>query len=132
MKIRNGFVTNSSSTSFIIMTKEKLTPEYLAEKLGIKKDSLNYSEVLDLCSQIVKDGKDGFYHHRFEDTNKKLVEEIFGKKTANKYEKLLKKGYNLYSGSLSSEVDDFQSILCVDSFIIDNKDFYMDASCCVW
>lgn len=29
MKIRNGFVTNSSSTNFIIMSKEELTVDNL-------------------------------------------------------------------------------------------------------
>ena len=37
MIIRDGFVTNSSSTSFIIISKKQLTGEYLAEKLGVKK-----------------------------------------------------------------------------------------------
>ena len=34
MKIRMGFITNSSSTNFLIISKEELTEEYLFKKLG--------------------------------------------------------------------------------------------------
>ncbi len=37
MKIRMGFITNSSSTNFLIISKEKLTEDYLFEKLGFIK-----------------------------------------------------------------------------------------------
>ena len=36
MIIRDGFVTNSSSTNFMIISKEKLSSSYLYEKLGFK------------------------------------------------------------------------------------------------
>ena len=50
MKIRMGFITNSSSTNFLIISKEELTEEYLFEKLGFIKDGMlekqteNYAE----------------------------------------------------------------------------------------
>ena len=34
MKIRMGFITNSSSTNFLIISKEELTEDYLFKKLG--------------------------------------------------------------------------------------------------
>ena len=34
MKIRMGFITNSSSTNFLIISKNELTAEYLFKKLG--------------------------------------------------------------------------------------------------
>ena len=37
MKIREGFVTNSSSTNFLIVSKKELDEAYLMEKLGFKK-----------------------------------------------------------------------------------------------
>ena len=39
MKIRNGFVTNSSSTSFILSMKEEFTEENFISALGAEGDS---------------------------------------------------------------------------------------------
>ena len=98
MVIRDGFVTNSLSTSFMIISKKQLTAEYLAEKLGIKKNAPNYYTILSLCEEMVDEGKRGFYHHSYEETDYELVKEFFGDETAQKYKKMSNKGYNVYCG----------------------------------
>lgn len=54
MKIRGDFVTNSSSTNFMIISKEELTTDYLMEKLGIKEKSkfrnIGYSLARDIIN----------------------------------------------------------------------------------
>lgn len=132
MKIRNGFVTNSSSTSYIIISKKELTGEYLASKLGLTKETPNYFEIVNVCKSIVNDGKDGFYHHDYEETNYELVKEIFGVKTANKYKKTIKKGYNIYCGSISSEESDYQIAICLEYLKYSDSDIFIDATDNVW
>mgnify|MGYP000633358387 CR=1 FL=1 len=53
MKIRMGFITNSSSTNFLIISKEELTEEYLFEKLGFIKDGMLEKQGRELCRSII-------------------------------------------------------------------------------
>ena len=49
MKIRIGYVTNSSSTNFLILSKKELTAQYLYKKLGFKKNSPIESAAMEMC-----------------------------------------------------------------------------------
>ena len=133
MKIRDGFVTNSSSTSYIIISKEQLTGEYLAKNLGLTEKSPNYYEILEVCKNMVFDGKRGFYHHTYEESeNYDLIKEIFGEKTANKYKKSIKKGYKIYCGRISSEENDYEITMCLDYMKYKDSEVFIDASDNVW
>ena len=133
MKIRDGFVTNSSSTSYIIISKKDLTGEYLAEKLGLTEKSHNYYEILDVCKNMVIDGKMGFYHHSYEESeNYDLIKELFGEKTANKYKKSVNKGYKIYCGRISSEENDYEITMCLDYMKYKDSEIFIDATDNVW
>lgn len=129
MKIRDGFVTNSSSTSYIIISKKELTGEYLAQKLGITKESPNYYDVVLVCKNMVNDGKNGFYHHSYQESmSYNLIKELFGKDTASKYEKAIKKGYEIYCGRISSDETDYEIAMCLDYMKYKDSEIYIDAT----
>ena len=96
MKIRNGFVTNSSSTNFLIISKKEITTEFLFKKLGFKNDSILADMGWELCNN------------------------------------LLYKGYNSLRGRTHSEDDSLTSFFTMDSFEIDEKDFYINGKNCIW
>ena len=131
MKIRLGFVTNSSSTNFIIISKEELTKEYLYEKLGFDKNSPLRKDGLELCENILR-GLDCFYHDNGKDFYTQ-TKEIFGIKTMEKCKKLLKnKKYHLYYGCTDSETDLLTTLFTTNFFEIEDKDFYLNGTSCIW
>lgn len=132
MKIRDGFVTNSSSTNFMIVCKEELTPEYLSKKLGFKSNSFIKSLGDDLSYQIVSGTTRGVRWYEIDEINYESILKIFGKKSAEKYRKLSEKGYHTYIGYTSSDDDCLSSFMTMDCFVIDEKDFYMDGVNCAW
>lgn len=132
MIIRDGFVTNSSSTNFMIISKEKLSSSYLFEKLGFKKGSSISSAAFSLADDIVSATESGVRWFEIEQIDYETILKIFGEESAEKYKKMSKKGYHTYIGHTSSDDDFLTSFMTMDCFVIDEKDFYMDGKNCGW
>lgn len=132
MKIRSGFVTNSSSTNFLIISKEQLTYEYLLDKLGFTPNS----EILDtgyvLAEDILKGVNEGLRWFQFDKIDYDAILEAFGEESAKKYLELDKRGFFTYVGHTSSDDDYITSFMTMDNFLIDDDDFYMNGLNCVW
>jgi len=134
MMIRDGFVTNSSSTNFLIISKEELTEEYLLKKLGFKTNSSLRNAGEQLVYSILESIGYGLRWYEFDYKNPKYEDilKVFGKRSADKFKKLKKKGYKVNMGYTRSEDGYMTSFMTCDYFIIDDNDFYMDGRNCVW
>lgn len=132
MKIRVGYVTNSSSTNFMIMSKKELTPEYLYIKLGFKKNSVIRDQAEELCRDIINGTCDGLRWFDFNEINEDNVREVFGEKAARIYKEKRPKGFFAYMGHTGSEDGPLTCFFTTDSFELDKKDFYLNARNCVW
>lgn len=132
MKIRIGYVTNSSSTNFLILSKKELTPEYLFKKLGFKKGSIIEQYALDLCENIINGTYRGLRYFDFEEMNYENVKQVFGEDTAEKYKKYKEKGFHSYMGYTSSDEDTLTSFFTTDTFELEENGIYINGRSCVW
>lgn len=60
MKLRTGFVSNSSSSSFVIWYKDDLTKENLIKAMGVDKNNPLYFFADDLSDYIIAESKDSY------------------------------------------------------------------------
>lgn len=106
MKKRDGFVSNSSSSSFIIASKEKLSQEILSKVLGVPDNGL----FKDIAEEMV----DIFYKNSEEMTAEELVDnygydsiEEFQNESGGEFIDFIKEainsGFYLYIGSVGDE-----------------------------
>ncbi|AWW26906.1 MULTISPECIES: hypothetical protein [unclassified Acetobacterium] len=132
MKIRIGYVTNSSSTNFLILSKKELTPEYLFKKLGFKKGSIIEQHAWDLCENIINGTFRGLRYFDFDEMNYENVKEVFGEEAAEKYKKYKGKGFYTYMGYTSSDEDTLTSFFTTDTFELEENGIYINGRSCVW
>lgn len=123
MKIRNGFVTNSSSTNYIILSQAELNPEKLTELLGVSIDSPLYSEVYQLSVELLNDNKQ--FYHDVSSNIEEQIKNIFSKKTQKQYCKAVKKNEFIYYGHISDD-EDIKASFALDCKKIENDDIIID------
>lgn len=130
MKIRTGFITNSSSTNFLIISKEDLTPEYLFKKLGFIQGGKLAQKGRELCDEIIRGTERGLIYYDFDSVTFDRVLEVFGPKAAERFNKM--NGSYVYLGYTNSDESAFTQFFTTDSFEIEKRDFYLNGRSCVW
>lgn len=136
MKIKTDFVTNSSSTSFLIITEGDLTKEELFELVGVTEQSplAPIFEVLFkrfLENMVPGSEYQGRRNNRREDLVT-IVRDEFSEKVASRVAEAQNSGGKVYIGKLSSEYDAIEDLFCCDSFELENKKMYLNALECTW
>lgn len=129
MKLRSGFISNSSSSSFIITSKEPLTVEYLIkmskidENFPLYKFIVNVFEVIVDCSMELKTVDDLLKNYCYSTVEELIEDRCLGKQEAINF---FEKKHHLYTGSFSSEDRSLEAGLCETDFDINTEDFYFN------
>jgi hypothetical protein len=138
VKIRNDFITNSSSTNFVIICKDKLIEEDFKKLIGVHKDSpfrFAFDELYETLAQKMKPAREYYnssYMRGSYESFDLFLENEFSKQVRDKVLEAEKKGKNIFIGRLSSDETEIQTFFCCDSFEIENDSIYLNALECVW
>lgn len=136
MKIRAGFVSNSSSTSFLIIAKHDLNKDDFFQLMGIEANS----PIADLFARFYADVIDSI---KTEIDFKTLAEDVPPERLFDRPDRLSahmldkiknarKKGLIAYYGWLDSETNPIQTFFCTDSFEVENEKIYFNGLENVW
>lgn len=131
MKIRAGFVTNSSSTNFLILSRKELSCEFLLKELGFTKYGPAFNEGCELVHEMFRRLNDMNYWGKELFSPEKIREE-FGESTQALYTSLSEKGWHAYIGTTDSSTSELITFFTTDSGTIKTKNLFIDARQCIW
>lgn len=134
MRVRAGFVTNSSSTSFLIIARDELEEGAFLDLMGVATDSPMADLFRELFRDVIESSScidlagvdrrvspaDWFHSNRMSST---MVARL---------EKAADQGLKAYFGYLSSDNTPVQSFFCTDAFEVENERIYFNYLECAW
>ena len=122
MKYRAGFVSNSSSSSFIIAVRgeEKLNVDSLVGLFQVPQTSPLYDIAVDMAQVMINrshlfDEKEIVYQFGY-----KSLEEAL--ENGNRHAKLLTDGFTVYGGYASNEDGGIEAMLCNTEIDFESED----------
>lgn len=136
MKIKSDFVTNSSTTSYIIICDGNFSQQELFDLMGIQKGSV-FTVLAKELYQLLQRNLDparsawqidkqyaGDYHA--------YLHGHFSEKVLKKVQEAERIGRSVFIGSFSSDQDITEALFCCDSFEWENDKLYINGLHCAW
>lgn len=130
MKIKTDFVTNSSSTSFVVMTKGELTLHSFLKSVGVSQESMFLGLFVKLFYLFKNDLNSIEYTARKYGCSsvEEYMKKYFCKDTQARIRQAQEKGFEIYVGELHSDNDQIETLFCCDAFVIEDDKLIIDAT----
>jgi hypothetical protein len=137
MKIRWDFVTNSSSTSFVIICKGKPNQDIFLTAMGAQKGSPLrplFTKLYEVLCEKMVNATDELHSQYSGSVNSilSLVEKKISKAAADQAKEALANGRNVWIGKLDSDAGDVETFFCCEPFEINHPKLRLNALRCVW
>lgn len=139
MKIKTDFVTNSSSTCFVVMTKGVVPLDTFIKAVGLEANSQFrdiFEELYDLCfsglltiEEFVANDK--WNQGRAMDVDQ-YIKEFFSAQTLERVREARKKGFDIRMGRLASDNTTAEAYFCTSAFVIETENFIIDGTNSDW
>ena len=137
MKIRFDFVTNSSSTSYVVICKGSPDKNVFLSAMGAKKNSPLtpfFEELYGIMCRKMTNAKEevkGGYWGPAKDIVT-LVRENLSEAASRRAKRAINEGEDVWIGKLSSDESVVESFFCCESFELDHPNLYVNALRCAW
>jgi hypothetical protein len=117
MKIRTGFVSNSSSSSFTVISKKELTEEMIWEAINVPENHPLYKMSKNICKCI-------FGNAESPDIEELKEEASDGCSYSQGLLKNIEKGLHVYTGYFGDDSSNsVEAFLCMNGISINTDDF---------
>jgi hypothetical protein len=120
MKIKTDFITNSSSTSFLLILDSEFSKQKFLNLIGISEGSPLIPIFIKLFDRLVEEMEllDGIdLESKIENLPKNVAEKLMKAKKGNK---------KIFTGTFSSDSSILDSYFCTDSFEAENEEIYFN------
>lgn len=127
MKIKIDFISNSSSTSFVYISKEMLSKHEFMAAAGVSEDSPVASLFEDMFYELNDKIKRGKTIGSIAELEELRSSEIITDSVVCRIEKAFEQGQTVTIGSFSSEASLAELLLCTEIFEIESEGFFINA-----
>jgi len=134
MKIRWGFVTNSSSTSFLIISKGMPSRHDFFAAVGIGKGS-PLASLFDQLYAVISnylEPVEKLKHQEDSMSVHEAVRKVFSERTACEVDGALENDMSVWVGRLHTDGEFAESFFSLESFEVRHKTFYLNALPCIF